>query len=166
MTPEYVIVLTTLPAGAENDAFGRTLVEERLAACVNLLPPMESVYRWEGQVERDTERQVIIKTARDRVAALWDRIRELHPYETPEFVVLTISDGSEAYLQVDWGVDDLITPNLQVPKAKALPTSNSQTNSQMSWEDCELGVGSALAFGSWELVIDRSLSRAPASGPR
>jgi len=99
MTPEYVIVLTTLPAGAENDAFGRTLVEERLAACVNLLPPMESVYRWEGQVERDTERQVVIKTARDRVAALWDRIRELHPYETPEFVVLTISDGSEAYLR-------------------------------------------------------------------
>ena len=48
MTPEYVIVLTTLPADAENDAFGRTLVEERLAACVNLLPPMESVYRWEG----------------------------------------------------------------------------------------------------------------------
>ncbi len=99
LTPEYVIVLTTLPAGAENDAFGRTLVEERLAACVNLLPPMESVYRWEGQVERDTERQVIIKTTRDRVAALWDRIRELHPYETPEFVVLTIADGSEAYLR-------------------------------------------------------------------
>ena len=99
LTPEYVIVLTTLPAGAENDAFGRTLVEERLAACVNLLPPMESVYRWEGQIERDTERQVIIKTARDRVAALWDRIRELHPYETPEFVVLNISDGSEAYLR-------------------------------------------------------------------
>ena len=98
MTPEYVIVLTTLPAGAENDAFGRTLVEERLAACVNLLPAMESVYRWEGQVERDTERQVIIKTTRDRVAALWDRIRELHPYETPEFVVLSIADGSEAYL--------------------------------------------------------------------
>ena len=70
MTPAYVIVLTTLPAGAENGAFGRTLVEERLAACVNLLPAMESVYRWEGQVERDTERQVIIKTSRDRVAAL------------------------------------------------------------------------------------------------
>ena len=99
MSAEYVIVLTTLPADAESGTFGRTLVEERLAACVNLLPPMESVYRWEGQVERDTERQVIIKTARDRVAALWDRIRELHPYETPEFVVLTISDGSEAYLK-------------------------------------------------------------------
>jgi periplasmic divalent cation tolerance protein len=99
MSAEYVIVLTTLPSDAKNDAFGRTLVEERLAACVNLLPAMESVYRWEGEVERDTERQVIIKTVRDRVPALWDRIRELHPYETPEFVVLSIQDGSDAYLR-------------------------------------------------------------------
>ena len=99
MNPEYVIVLTTLPADAQSGALGRTLVEERLAACVNLLPAMESFYRWEGQVEHDTERQVIIKTARERVAALWDRLRELHPYETPEFVVLSIQDGSEAYLR-------------------------------------------------------------------
>jgi periplasmic divalent cation tolerance protein len=99
MTAEYVIVLTTLPADFECRTFGRTLVDERLAACVNLLPAMESVYRWEGQVEHDTERQVIIKTSRQRVIALWDRIRELHPYETPEFVVLTIQDGSDAYLR-------------------------------------------------------------------
>lgn len=99
MTSEYVIVLTTLPADVESGTFGRTLVEERLAACVNLLPPMDSVYRWEGQVEHETERQVIIKTSRERVVALWDRIRELHPYETPEFVVLSIQDGSDAYLR-------------------------------------------------------------------
>ena len=99
MNPEYVIVLTTLPADADGQAFGRTLVEGRLAACVNLLPPMDSVYRWEGQVEHDTERQVIIKTSRERVVALWDRIRELHPYETPEFVVIGIQDGSDAYLR-------------------------------------------------------------------
>jgi periplasmic divalent cation tolerance protein len=99
MNPEYVIVLTTLPADADGRALGRTLVDERLAACVNLLPPMDSVYRWEGQVEHDTERQVIIKTARERVSALWERIRELHPYETPEFVVLSIQDGSDAYLR-------------------------------------------------------------------
>ena len=99
MNAEYVIVLTTLPADGQSGALGRTLVEERLAACVNLLPAMESFYRWEGQVEHDTERQVIIKTARERVAALWDRLRELHPYETPEFVVLSIQDGSEAYLR-------------------------------------------------------------------
>lgn len=99
MQPDYVIVLTTLPADADGGAFGRTLVEERLAACVNILPAMESVFRWEGRVEQDAERQVIVKTARERVAALWDRIRELHPYEVPEFVVLSISDGSDAYLR-------------------------------------------------------------------
>jgi periplasmic divalent cation tolerance protein len=99
MNAEYVVVLTTLPADADGEAFGRTLVDERLAACVNLLAPMESVYRWEGQVEQDTERQMIIKTSKERVVALWDRLRELHPYETPEFVVLTISDGSDAYLR-------------------------------------------------------------------
>jgi periplasmic divalent cation tolerance protein len=99
MTAEYVIVLTTLPADFDSRAFGQALVGERLAACVNLLPPMESVYRWEGRIESDTERQVIIKTARERIVALWDRIRELHPYETPEFVVLSIQDGSDAYLR-------------------------------------------------------------------
>ena len=60
---------------------------------------MESVYRWEGQIEQETERQVIIKTSRDRVTALWDRVRELHPYEVPEFIVLPIVDGNEAYLR-------------------------------------------------------------------
>ena len=99
MTPEYVIVLTTLPSDADGPAFGRKLVEERLAACVNLLPAMESVFRWEGQVEEDAERQIIIKTTRQRVVALWDRIRELHPYEVPEFVVLSIVDGSDGYLR-------------------------------------------------------------------
>jgi periplasmic divalent cation tolerance protein len=99
MNPEYVIVLTTLPADADGHALGRTLVEERLAACVNLLPPMNSVYRWEGHIEQDTERQMIIKTSRERVVTLWERIRELHPYEVPEFVVLSIIDGSDAYLR-------------------------------------------------------------------
>jgi periplasmic divalent cation tolerance protein len=99
MSVEYVVVLTTLPADADGPAFGRSLLNERLAACVNLLAPMESVYRWEGQVEQETERQVIIKTTRDRLTSLWDRVRELHPYEVPEFIVLAIADGNEAYLR-------------------------------------------------------------------
>ena len=99
MTADYVLVLTTLPADADGSAFGRGLVDERLAACVNLLAPMESVYRWEGRVDRETERQVIIKTSRERLPALWDRVRELHPYEVPEFLVLTIADGNDAYLR-------------------------------------------------------------------
>jgi periplasmic divalent cation tolerance protein len=99
MTADYVVVLTTLPGDADGPSFGRALVEERLAACANLMAPMESVYRWEGQVIQETERQVLIKTSRDRLAALWDRVRELHPYEVPEFIVLTIADGNDAYLR-------------------------------------------------------------------
>ena len=99
MNHDYVIVLTTIPADADAASFGRTLVDERLAACVNLLPVMESVYRWEGRIEHESERQVVIKTARERVVALWERVREMHPYEVPEFVVLPIVDGNDAYLR-------------------------------------------------------------------
>ena len=99
MTDACVIVLTTLPADADAESFAGTLVNERLAACVNLLPAMHSVYRWEGKVERDTERQVVMKTTRQRVDRLWERVRELHPYDVPEFVVLQVTDGNEAYLR-------------------------------------------------------------------
>lgn len=99
MTHEYVVVLTTLPPDADAQGFARALVEERLAACVNVLPPMESIYRWDATVEQESERQVIIKTSRERVPALWDRVRELHPYDVPEFLVLPIVDGSDAYLR-------------------------------------------------------------------
>jgi periplasmic divalent cation tolerance protein len=99
MPVEHVLILTTLPVDADVVAFAKALVEERLAACVNLLPAMESVYRWEGRVERESERQVIIKTTRERTETLWERVRELHPYEVPEFVVLAIVDGNDAYLR-------------------------------------------------------------------
>jgi periplasmic divalent cation tolerance protein len=99
MTAEYVLVLTTLPGDADAPSFAQALVTERLAACVNVLPSMHSVYRWEGRVERETERQVIIKTTRDRTVALWERVRDLHPFEVPEFIVLPIVDGNDAYLR-------------------------------------------------------------------
>lgn len=99
MTSEYVMVLTTIPTDVDAIAFGRALVDERLAACVNVLPTMDSVYRWEGRVEHESERQVVVKTARERILALWERVRELHPYEVPEFVVLSIVDGNDAYLR-------------------------------------------------------------------
>jgi periplasmic divalent cation tolerance protein len=99
MTSEYVMVLTTIPTDVDAIAFGRALVDERLAACVNILPTMDSVYRWEGRVEHESERQVVVKTARERILALWERVRELHPYEVPEFVVLSIVDGNDAYLR-------------------------------------------------------------------
>ena len=95
---DYVIVLTTLPEDADAASFADALVEERLAACVNLLPIMQSIYRWQGAIERDSERQVVIKTSRPRVDALWQRLRDLHPYDVPEFVVVPIVDGNQAYL--------------------------------------------------------------------
>ena len=91
-----MIVLTTLGADADAAALAGTLVNERLAACVNVLPVMASVYRWKGQVEHDQEQQLVIKTSPDRVAALSARLRELHPYELPELIVLDAS-ASEAY---------------------------------------------------------------------
>ena len=91
------IVLTTLGADADAAAIARTLIEERLAACVNILPPMTSIYRWQGKVEQDREQQMVIKTASGRVADLQARLRQLHPYELPEFLVLDAT-ASEAYL--------------------------------------------------------------------
>ena len=96
--PDFVIVLTTLPADADASAIATALVDARLAACVNVLPAMQSTYRWQGAVERETERQLVIKTAGGRVDALWERLRDLHPYEVPEFVVIPIVDGNQAYL--------------------------------------------------------------------
>jgi periplasmic divalent cation tolerance protein len=99
MTPnEFVIIFTTLPADSDPAEFANALVEERLAACVSIYGDMQSFYRWSDQVEQDTERQVVIKTAARRVPALWERVRAMHPYEVPEFLVMPIVDGNEAYL--------------------------------------------------------------------
>jgi periplasmic divalent cation tolerance protein len=92
-----VILLTTIGVTADVEPLARTLVEERLAACVNVLPPMQSFYRWQGTVQRDDERQLIIKTSPERLPALEERLRSLHPYELPETLILTAT-GSELYL--------------------------------------------------------------------
>jgi len=96
--PQVVIVLTTCAVGKAL-AIARALVDERLAACVNVLAPMASVYRWKGEVEQEAEEQVVIKTTADRLHALKARLGELHPYELPEFLVVTVDSGSEAYLR-------------------------------------------------------------------
>jgi len=96
--PQAVLVLTTIAAEADGGALARTLVDEGLAACVNVLPAMTSVYRWKGRVEQDREQQIVIKTTRDRLAGLEARLRQLHAYELPEFLVIAADGGSEAYL--------------------------------------------------------------------
>jgi periplasmic divalent cation tolerance protein len=94
-----VLILTTVPDDTNAETLARTLVEERLAACVNVHGPMTSVYRWNGAVERETERQLIIKTTSDRIPAVEARVRQLHSYDVPEFLVVPVATGGATYLR-------------------------------------------------------------------
>ena len=96
--PDIVLVLTTVSDDERADSIARALVDERLAACVNLHGPMTSFYRWKGTVERDAERQLVIKTTRERLPALEVRLKALHSYELPEFLVIAVDGGSAEYL--------------------------------------------------------------------
>jgi periplasmic divalent cation tolerance protein len=95
---EFVVVLTTFPANGDVEVFASTLVQERLAACVNVLPNVRSIYTWDGKIERADERQLLIKTRTDRVHELETRLKALHRYEIPEFLVIPVMDGSREYL--------------------------------------------------------------------
>jgi periplasmic divalent cation tolerance protein len=95
---QVAVVLTTFGVG-QAAVVGKVLVEERLAACVNVLPAMTSIYRWRGAVQQEAEEQMVIKTTADRLGDLETRLRELHPYELPEFLVITADAGSEPYLK-------------------------------------------------------------------
>jgi periplasmic divalent cation tolerance protein len=92
------IVLSTAGSPEEAARIARTLVERRLAACVSRLPGLVSVYRWQGAVEEANEVLLLIKTSEERLAALEAALRDLHSYEVPEFLVLPVSAGSDAYL--------------------------------------------------------------------
>ena len=96
---DVVLVFSTVPDDERAETLVRTLVDEQLAACVNLHAPMTSVYRWKGQIESSTERQLVIKTTRQRVPALEARLKALHSYELPEFIVVPVEGGSEEYLR-------------------------------------------------------------------
>jgi len=95
---ELVVALTTVPADFDATTLAQDLVASGLAACVNVLPSVTSIYTWEGVPQVDKEQQLIIKTTADAVEALWEVLKERHPYDTPEFVVMPIVDGSEDYL--------------------------------------------------------------------
>ena len=93
------IVVTTASTPEEAERLARTLVEERLAACATLIPGVQSIYRWEGKIESAAEVVVLLKTEADRLDELEARLCALHSYSTPEFLVLTVDAGSEAYLE-------------------------------------------------------------------
>lgn len=98
--PPIQIVLTTAGSPDEANRLARTLVEERLAACATLIPGVQSIYRWEGRIESSTETLLLLKTGPGQLAALELRLRQLHSYQTPEFLVLGVEAASQAYL--DW----------------------------------------------------------------
>jgi len=95
---QYLLVLTTI--GSEEDAarLGRSLVEKRLVACVNMVGPVRSVFLWKGKMEDESERLLLMKTRADRYAELETAIQELHPYDVPEVIAIPIERGSQAYL--------------------------------------------------------------------
>ena len=95
-----LLVLTNLPDRAAAEKLADALIQKRVAACVNILAPCRSVYRWNGAVQHDEEHPVLIKTTRESYAALEAAIREAHPYELPEIVAVPIERGLPAYL--DW----------------------------------------------------------------
>ena len=101
---DLIIILTTMPDDDRAGGLARTLVEERLAACVNVLPGVHSVYRWEGQVEAADEVLLLAKTTTDRYPALQARLQALHPHELPEILAVEPRFGLPDYLQ--WVVDE------------------------------------------------------------
>ncbi|HBY64300.1 MAG TPA: divalent-cation tolerance protein CutA [Solibacterales bacterium] len=95
---DKIVVFTTCNKPEEAEQIAHALVEARLAACVNIIGPLRSVYRWKGAVEKDTEYLLIVKTSRALLDELKAELRRLHSYEVPEVLALPVVDGSESYL--------------------------------------------------------------------
>jgi periplasmic divalent cation tolerance protein len=95
-----VVIHCTCPDVATADRIADALVDERLAACVQRLPGLQSTYRWQGRVEHADEVLLLVKTAADRIHAVFERVAALHPHDVPELLALDVHDGAPAYL--DW----------------------------------------------------------------
>ena len=99
MTEEVVVVLVTAPDAEVAEHIVRTLVDEELAACGNIVPGVVSIYRWEGAVQRDSEVLIVLKTTRARAPDVVARVPALHPYEVPEVLVVPVNDGFAPYMR-------------------------------------------------------------------
>lgn len=97
--PRIRVVLVTVGGEDAGKILARRLVQERLAACGNVIPGLTSVYRWDGEIQEETEALVILKTTEDRMEALRKRVLELHSYEVPEFLSLPVMEGHDPYLR-------------------------------------------------------------------
>lgn len=98
MDRKYFLVLTTLPDLEKGREVARTLVKEKLAACVNLVPNLTSVYWWKGEVTEDREVLALIKTNSEKLQELMERLKQLHPYELPEILAVEVKEGLKPYL--------------------------------------------------------------------
>lgn len=103
--PEVCIALVTAPSGDAARRLARSLVETECAACVNVIAGVHSVFRWQGAVEEAAEDLLVIKTTADAVSRLRDKVEDLHDYDVPEFLVLTVRDGAPDYL--NWLADSV-----------------------------------------------------------
>jgi periplasmic divalent cation tolerance protein len=97
---DFAIILTTASAIEEGQSIANTLVEKQLAACVNIIPKISSVYHWEGQIQSESEVLLLIKTTKDLESEVYQEVQNVHSYDTPELITLPITNGSETYL--DW----------------------------------------------------------------
>lgn len=104
---DKIVVLVTAGSLRESRKIGRTLIESRLAACVNITAQIESIYRWQGKLSNTREYLLLIKTTRDRFDELKSTVARIHSYTTPEVISLPVTDGLEDYLQ--W-IDSSVKP--------------------------------------------------------
>lgn len=113
MTDEDVcVVLVTAPNVETGEVLAREMVEERLAACGNVIPGLISLFWWEDEVQREKEALVVFKTVRDAISALEKRVTDIHPYEVPEFLVLPVDGALDAYAR--WiGTETRPTPDAE-----------------------------------------------------
>jgi periplasmic divalent cation tolerance protein len=102
---DTLVVLVTAPSAEKAAEIARTLVEEKLAACGNVVPGVRSIYRWEGKICDDAEALLILKIPAKRLTEVADRVVALHPYEVPEVVALRVEGGNERY--IDWIVQSM-----------------------------------------------------------
>lgn len=128
---EVLLVMSSLPDQAAAQQLARTLIERRLAACVSVLAPCQSVYRWKNNgkeaVEEAAEIPVLIKTTAGRYAELESALRALHPYELPEIVAVPVLRGLPAYL--DWVAGETTPPAISSPSSPSSSSNSSPTTS-------------------------------------
>ena len=97
---DFAIILTTVSTVEEGQSIANILVEKELAACVNIIPKISSVYRWEGQIQSESEVLLLIKINKDLEAEVYREVQNVHSYDIPELITLPITNGSKTYL--DW----------------------------------------------------------------